>query len=325
MILNRVFVATGLLLLSVQGVALAASDAHEWLQRMSMASRSLNYSGTFVYQHSGHLEAMQVLHAMDENGERERLMSLTGPRREVLRDNREVTCILGDRQSVVVNKSRPRQPFPGSFPSALSELEQYYSFEVKGKDRVAGLPCQIVQVRPRDDFRYGHRLCVHDKSHLLLRSELTDSANRVIEQVMFTSLDFPEHISDRDLLPELDGADFSWQRQPEEQPHSTGNVSESTWNIDRVPEGFMLTDRNWHNLSGDIPVEHWVYSDGLASVSVYIEKSGKENDTYNGVSHRGALNAFGTMMSGYYVTLVGEVPLQTLEMMGKSISVRSDD
>ena len=82
-----------------------------------MAARSLNYIGTFVYQHGGQLEAMQIVHAMDEAGERERLMSLTGPKREVIRDNQIVTCILGDRQAVYVNKSRPRTPFPVSFPT----------------------------------------------------------------------------------------------------------------------------------------------------------------------------------------------------------------
>jgi len=85
----------------------------------------------------------------------------------------------------------------------------------------------------------------------------------------------------------------------------------------------MLTDHNWHQLSADAPgVEHWVYSDCLASVSVYIEKSLKDHDVYSGVTHRGALNAFGTMVSGYYVTVVGEVPRQTVELIGKSVRIK---
>jgi sigma-E factor negative regulatory protein RseB len=68
-------------------------------------------------------------------------------------------------------------------------------------------------------------------------------------------------------------------------------------------------------------VEHWVFSDGLASVSVYIEAS-IDKDEYSGVTHRGALNAFGTMVDGYYVTVVGEVPRRTVELMGKSVRIR---
>ena len=322
---------TRTLLSTVQAIAIsvlhgnvwANTDAQQWLERMSMASQSLNYSGTFVYQHQGNLEAMQIVHAMDDAGERERLLSLTGPKREVLRDNQIVTCILGDRQAVVVNKSQPRTPFPVSFPSELKELEKQYQFKVMGEDRVAGLTCRVVAVEPRDDFRYGRRLCVHDESHLLLRSELTGSGGEAIEQMMFTSVVFPDVIPQEDLLPDLGGADYTWQREPENQPEPGDDVADSRWKVMQVPDGFMLTDHNWHQLSADEPgVEHWVYSDGLASVSVYIEKSQKDHDVYSGVTHRGALNAFGTMVSGYYVTVVGEVPRKTVELIGKSVRIK---
>ena len=139
-----------LVIIAAQNVAWADSEARHWLERMSMASQSLNYSGIFVYQREGNLEAMQIVHASDESGERERLLSLTGPKREVLRDNQVVTCILGDRQAVVVNNSRPRTPFPVSFPTELMDLERHYSFKVLNEDRVAGLTCRVVAVEPRD-------------------------------------------------------------------------------------------------------------------------------------------------------------------------------
>ena len=300
----------------------APDDAGQWLERMSMAAQSLNYTGTFVYQNEGKLEAMHIIHAMDKDGERERLFSLTGPKREVLRDNQVVTCILGDRQSVHVNKSRPRTPFPFSLPKELMQLEKYYSFEIKGEDRVAGRACRVVGLQPRDELRYGRRLCVHDDSHLLLRSELTSPDGRVIEQIMFTAVDFPQNIDANALLPDLIGSDFSWQREPENQPEPGNKAMDSRWKVFQVPEGFMLTDHSWHQLSADEPgVEHWVYSDGLASVSVYIEAS-RGQDDYNGVSHRGALNAYGTMVDDYYVTVVGEVPRRTVEMIGKSVRIR---
>ena len=310
-------------ILAAQSVAWAEPDARQWLERMSMASQSLNYTGTFVYQREGNLEAMQIVHARDESGERERLLSLTGPKREVLRDNQVVTCILGDRQAVVVNKSRPRTPFPVSFPTELMDLEKYYSFEVLDEDRVAGLTCRVVAVEPRDEYRYGRRLCVHDESHLLLRSELTADKGEAIEQVMFTTVEFPQAIAGQKLLPAMDGADFTWHREPKEQPKTGDTVADTRWKVTQVPDGFVLTDHSWHQLLADEPgVEHWVYSDGLASVSVYIEKSIKDNEPYSGVSYRGALNAYGTMVEGHYVTVVGEVPRQTVELIGKSVRLR---
>lgn len=315
---------TGLVLLVAAGMVRAddSQDARRWLERMSRAAQSLNYTGTFVYQNQGKLEAMQIVHAMDEKGERERLLSLTGPKREVLRDRQEVTCILGDRQAVQVNKSRPRTPFPFSLPTELMQLEKYYSFAVQGADRVAGRRCRIVAVQPRDNLRYGRRLCLDQDSHLVLRSELTDPDGSVIEQVMFTAVDYPERIDDDRLKAELNGSNYSWQREPEQQPEPGEKADESRWNVFQVPDGFLLTDHNWHQLSANEPgVEHWVYSDGLASLSVYVEAS-RGHDTYNGVSHRGALNAYGTMVDDYYVTVVGEVPRRTVEMIGKSVRIK---
>lgn len=312
-----------LILLNVQAVrADTSSDARQWLERMSKAAQSLNYTGTFVYQNQGKLEAMQIVHAMDQDGERERLLSLTGPRREVLRDRQQVTCILGDRQAVQVNKSRPRTPFPFSLPSELMPLEKSYSFKVLGEERVAGLKCRVVAVQPRDSLRYGRRLCVHEGSHLVLRSELTEPKGRVIEQVMFTRVEFPQQIDARMLLPDLDGADYTWEREPEQQPEPGDEPVDSRWKVLQVPAGFMLTDHNWHQLSANEPgVEHWVYSDGLASVSVYVEAA-QGHDDYSGVSHRGALNAYGTMVDDYYITVVGEVPRRTVEMIGRSVRIK---
>ena len=220
-----------MVIVAAQNVAWAESDARQWLERMSMASQSLNYYGTFVYQRQGSLEAMQIVHARDESGERERLLSLTGPKREVLRDNQVVTCILGDRQAVVVNKSRPRTPFPVSFPTELMDLERHYRFKVLDEDRVAGLTCRVVAVEPRDEYRYGRRLCVHDESHLLLRSELTAARGDAIEQVMFTSVEFPQAIAAQKLLPDMDGADFTWHREPKEQPDTDESAADSRWQV----------------------------------------------------------------------------------------------
>lgn len=304
--------------------ARADSNARGWLERMTMASRTLNYSGTFVYQHRGQLEAMRIIHAADSNGERERLMSLTGPKREILRDNQVVTCILGDRESVLVNRSRPRSPFPASFPESLPALEQYYDFSIGKEDRVAGLACRVIEVRPRDAYRYGRRLCIHTDTHMLLRSELTGPEGKSVERMMFTSVSFPKRIRERELLPDLSGADYSWELEPDDVSMEPGNdVADTQWKVIRVPEGFTLTDHRWHQMSAhDSGVEHWVYTDGLASVSVYIEKAPHGQDSYQGVTHRGALNAYGTMVEGYYVTVVGEVPMQTVEIIGKSVRIR---
>lgn len=309
-------------LLLGSGLVLAVDEtARGWLEQMSHAVQSANYRGTFVYQHNDHIEAMSIVHAGQSDNEWEKLSSLTGPKREVIRNNQMVTCILGDRQAVVLNKSRPRQPFPAGFPDDLSNIEKHYRFHLLDTDRVAGIECRLVAIQPRDQFRYGRRLCISLDNKILLRSEVTDKSGKVIEQMMFTRIEFPDTISEQELRPDYQQGSYSWVREPELSFQGKAiNTENGKWQFTRVPEGFMQTSHNWHDLSAaDSAVEHWVFSDGLASVSVYIEKARPKDESYTGISRRGALNAFGTMQKGHYITVVGEVPVVTLESIGKSV------
>jgi len=98
-------------LLAVSGQLQADETARQWLDDMSAALESLDYDGTFVYLHDNKLETMRVIHRVDEGGLRERLVSLTGSAREVIRDDKSVTCIMPDNKSVMIGQSRPRQPY----------------------------------------------------------------------------------------------------------------------------------------------------------------------------------------------------------------------
>ena len=294
------------------------------LEQMAGAMMTSNYRGTFIYHRAGRIDAMQIVHALREGDEREKLLSLTGPEREVIRNNQMVTCILGDKQSVVLNQSQPRKSFPARFPENLDKLESYYDFKLTGTDRVAGLKCQLVAVQPRDQYRYGRRLCILRDNNILLRSETTNEKGEAVEQVMFTSIDFPRVVDEEELRPNYQGKSYHWVREPALSFSASKQQTDGKhWQFSEVPPGFMLTDHRWHHLSETEPaVEHWVLSDGLASISVYIEQAKPQAQTrgYSGITRRGALNAYGTMVRGHYVTVVGEVPLLTLEQIGQSIS-----
>lgn len=307
------------------GTAAAAdeADARAWLERMTESAQTVNYIGSFVYQRGERVNAMRIVHAAGEHGEREKLSSLSGPMREVVRDNQAVTCIFGDQQSVMVNKSRPRSPLPVHFPTDIAGIERYYRLALEGSDRIAGRPCRVVALVPRDVYRYGRKLCLDEEKNLLLRSELTDNQGRVIELVMFTEIQFPDRIDDDAFKPDMDEKGFHLEREPDEDDSEVAapaSAAQSAWTVGDLPDGFTLMDHMRHRM-GRQPheVDHWVFGDGLASVSVYIEAAEPGESDYNGVSSRGGLNAYGTMRDGYHVTVVGEVPLATLERIGKSV------
>ena len=69
------------------------------------------------------------------------------------------------------------------------------------------------------------------------------------------------------------------------------------------------------------PVEHLVYTDGLAAVSVFVERLGEGDKSFMlGPSRMGAVNALGSRVDGYQVMTVGEVPAETIALIGGSVT-----
>lgn len=296
-----------------------AKTAKEWLDRTMHAAQTLNYDGTFVYRNGDQMESMRIIHRREPDGERSRLISLSGEAREVLRDQSKVTCILPDSGSVVVGKSRPNGPYSTAVFDANEGFTEYYSLSVMGGDRIAGRATEVVTVKPKDDFRYGYRVWIDQDTKLLLRSELIDETGVALEQFEFTSVSTPSEIPDELLEPGISGVEFVVVEDPEPVDEPVGK-SQSEWVVGWLPEGFMMTDRRAQPGASDrMPVEHLAYSDGLASISVFIEELSGDAEPLDGASGMGAMNAYGSMVEGYQVTVVGEVPQRTVQTVAKSI------
>lgn len=313
-----------LLLLAVAVMpAYAGETAREWLSAMSRAQQSLDYDGTFVYLHDGKLEAMRIIHQRVGEDEKERLVSLTGSAREVIRDNQSVTCILPDSKSVMVGRSRPRQPFP-VLPRDLESLEKYYRLENLGDDRMTGVMSRVVAVMPRDAYRYGYRFWISRDSKLLLKTDLIGADGVPIEQVMFTRLGVGKDVTDTAMQSSLVKQGKSWRHQ-DIAGAPMGGAGKPDWVVNRLPEGFTLTFyQRKHMRPGGAGTEHMVYSDGLATVSVYVELASADDNILTGLSSMGAMNTYGIVVGGHQVMVVGEVPAVTVEMMAHSIASRQE-
>jgi len=308
-------------LLAISGQVFAEDDnARHWLDQMSIALQSLNYDGTFVYLHDGKLETMRIVHQTGEHGEMERLVSLTGSPREVLRDDRAVTCIMADSKSVTVGQRRPRQPFP-VVPEDLDSLSRYYQLQALGEDRMAGHMSRVITITPRDRFRYGYRFWIDTSNYMLLKSDLTDVNGEAIEQVMFTHLKVSNTIPVAALQPSLTGDGYNWTRQGSDSHNPVVRSGSPDWVVRRLPAGFELTDFQRKRMRKDgASVEHMVFSDGLATMSVYVEKLGPDETAFQGLSNMGAMNAFAAVVGDHQITVIGEVPAATVQMVAVSVS-----
>ena len=291
-----------------------------WLKKMHHAAHMSNYTGKFIYQQGSQRSLMRIIHAATKDGERERLISLDGVGREVIRTKDAVTCILPDSKSVVVEKARPQQKFPPAFPMKIKMLQAYYKFLLGEQELVADRMTQKIVISPRDRYRYGHSLWVDRETGLLLKTRLLDKSGNMLEQFMFTEIEFRKSIPDSMLKPRITGTTYTWHEAKHADTDIIPEPGSEKWMVQSLPTGFRSDMKRNHNMPNQKTVRHLVFTDGLASVSVFIEKHQPRIPNLIGASRIGAVNAFGRLMTNHHITAVGEVPQMTVQMINKSVS-----
>ena len=301
------------------GHAMAADDVRTWLKKMHAAAQRLDYEGVFVYQHGTQLEAMRIVHKAEKGMVRERLISLNGAPREIVRNEREVLCYLPDANSVVVeHRKTDDKSFPAIMPERLAELGGYYTMQLGRTERVAGRPAQPLGIQPRDGFRYGYRLWADHETGLLLKADLMDGKGKVLEQFMFTQIQVGA-VPASALQPDNPGKGMTWYREGDAA--SSAAPGGKPWTAAHLPKGFKLTRQVWRMVPmRQKKVEHLVYSDGLATVSVFVEQIDPNTKPgMEGLSNMGAVHAYVMRADGHQVTTVGEVPAETVTLIAKSV------
>ena len=188
--------------------AASAETAESLLGRMMSAARELDYEGVFVYHRGDSLHTMRVVHRGSGPVEMEKLVSLTGPKREVIRNGSKVICKFADREGVLVEDQQPRNPMDFNIAGPLETLAALYRLELEGGDRVAGRSTHVVHVAPITPDRYGYRLWIDEDTGLLLKSVVIDREQRSLEQEQFAEVTVGVPIPDERFESELSGENF---------------------------------------------------------------------------------------------------------------------
>ena len=198
--------------LSVSAAA-AADDARALLVRMERALSSRNYQGVFVHEHDGHSETLKIIHRSESGGFTERIVSLDGSGREVIRRDGESRAYFPDQHAVLVESGqRGGLLFPG-LASLGSAAGQIYAVSEESPTRISGREARVVVVEPRDELRYGYRVWIDEASAMPLKTQLRTAGGRVVEQLVFTELSLPAHIADAALQPAVVARQYRWMRR----------------------------------------------------------------------------------------------------------------
>lgn len=285
-----------------------AAQVHTLLGKMSKAVRELDYRGLFTYEYGGSLETLRIVHAVKDGVEYERLQHLSGPEREILRQGQSVDCLHPGDQLL-----RGRLSALGT----KTNLDEYYHFYIRGSERVAGREAVILQVIPKDKYRYGYTLGIDKQTGLPLKSLLVGSKKRVLERFQFVELELGPMIGKQDYQP------VSPRHRVADHQLSPCNQAQvgspDRWQTTWLPGGFMFSGQRRSAIDGDM----LMFTDGLTAFSVFIEPV-KSEAILEGRAQRGATVAvMGQLVRNqipYRVTVVGEVPALTAQRVASSIS-----
>lgn len=297
----------------------ADDDPQKWLERMSESLSTRNYIGVFTHTTGYQSDTMRIVHRVAKGASTERLVSLDGSGREIVRTAEEVHVYLPDRHVVLVEPRSDRGLLLEVLPEPGPELDALYELQIRDGHKLLGRDVRVLDIRPRDAFRYGYRLWLDKESAMPLRTVVVDGVGHPVELINFTQLEMPRRIEAHDTEPSMDASGFQWVRNVQRPPSPPPSLV--VWRPMRLPPGFRLVANRRQVVPGvEQPVQHLIFSDGIASISVFIELARPEGPAPPESSSVGSANAFTTVVHGRVVTAVGEVPLETVRDVARSVA-----
>ena len=294
-------------------------DIGQWIERMHQAPRNRPYVGTFVVlSSSGAMFSSRIWNACDGKQQLERVDGLSGTPRKVFRRDGEVRTFLPEERTVRTERGDARGLFP-QLPSVQgTSLARHYEAQVLGQERVAGLDADVVWFKPLDPLRFGYRIWSEKESGLVVKLQTLATDGRVLEQAAFSELDLNATVPLDKLSRMMD--DVSGYKVIAPAAVKTTALEEG-WRMRQPVAGFV--PQSCHKRAAAAgsaeappPVLQCLYSDGLATVSLFIEPfDARRHGAQGQLGSVGATQMLGQRMaSDAWVTAVGEVPMQTLRL-----------
>lgn len=301
--------------LSLLSLAVNASSVDDWLDKMSTAMKQQNYQGTLIIRQNDNLQAIKVKQGVASAESWQTLESQSGDKQIIFRKNGSVTSIFPAKKLITVSADKGvkanKGPLHPGLPENRDKLKEHYTLTLGAEERVANNVTQIMQMTPRDKHRYGYTFWLDKNSGLLLKCNLINNKGRVLEQQMYSEIEL------------LSSAPVNSINESELVSYKKITLSNETeilsksWIAEKMPAGFVLTRSVKTNTQN--PAYHMVYSDGMASVSVFIESTNERRASLNGKSSMGPVNAYSVYLNGVYITAIGEVPAPTVRVIAQSI------
>ncbi|CAA6808418.1 MAG: Sigma E regulatory protein, MucB/RseB [uncultured Thiotrichaceae bacterium] len=272
-----------LLLLTASGVQAASEEGEQLLKSMQSAVHSLSYEGNLVFWKGNEMSEYHIEHQPGQGNSSESVIQLNAGNAGATQQQQQFS---------LVNSSSLRLP-----------AQQVYSIDVGQDGQIAGLPCKVVVIRPKDKMRYLYRYCIHQDSGMLLKYSVMNRQQQLLEQFMFTQLNISSTVEQEALV--VNQAAMASSASTDQEA-----LGVSGWDLSQLPAGFSVNQVR--SIPGKNNAHQVILSDGLTFVSVFIEPDNTAKATRRKVPPSGATNILTVEVAGHTVTMVGEVPDETL-------------
>jgi sigma-E factor negative regulatory protein RseB len=300
--------------------AQSASDEDAWqmLQKAAVAAHALSYQGIFVCQSGQQSKSVQIKHLFNGQNEFTRNVVLDGSPREVLSQGGELVIYNPKNEKIVIEKRRGQNMFPAILPVNLDAIKVSYTLRAAETDRVADRQAQLLFLDPKDNLRFGYKFWVDTEYGLLLKSAMFNGKNEMLDSIAFSQLALMNNVDLDWFKPKIDGKK-SYVMEDEVSVPPDNNASPH-WRLKELPAGYVKVDQMIRMVHGkSLPVTHVVFSDGLASVSLFIEPIAKGAKPRLGQSVVGNTNFYSSVVGYLQLTVLGEVPEATVAQIANAV------
>jgi sigma-E factor negative regulatory protein RseB len=296
---------------------------HDWLRRMREASRIHSYTGTFVVSADGVMSSAKIWHVCEGGQQMERVETLSGAPRSIFRHNDQVITFLPEHKLARSEKRESLGLFPELFQSADSRLADFYKVRHEGRERVAGVEADIFMLAPKDALRFGYRVWTERTNGLVVKLQTLDADGRVLEQAAFSELELDAPLKMETLQQQMNKLEGY---RVEKTTLVKTTASAEGWTLTAPVPGFHAISCHKRPAgaagvaaAGQAPLQ-WVFSDGLASVSIFAEPLDPQRQRQESSLSMGATQTLTRPLDGYWITVMGEVPMATLRLFASGLA-----
>ena len=295
---------------------------NDWLLRLHEASKRRSYIGTYVVSSGGQMQSAKIWHVCEGAQQVERVESLTGAPRSSFRHNDKVVTFMPEQKVVRSEKREVMGSFPELVQSSDNRIAEFYKLKTEGVERIAGLESDVVLLIPKDSMRFGYRVWTEQKKGLVVKLQTLDSDGRVLEQAAFSELLMDAPVKMDKLLQMMGKVDGY---RVEESALVKTTASAEGWRLSAPVAGFKPMSCYKRpiagasaGVAGDEPMQ-WVFSDGLASVSLFVEPFDRQRHNKESGMSMGATHTITRQLGSYWLTAMGEVPMSTLKLFASGL------